>query len=109
MGAPPGVTPDEPAPNVDAGGAAAPMSCTPGAPAPDCAEVVCPGDDVCRDFPALVAAGTCTAEARCASVADCAPVWYESSAEAASLIPHPPWAMPAPMRCWPARMPSLYM
>ena len=75
MGAPPGVTPDEPAPNVDAGGAAAPMSCTPGAPAPDCAEVVCPGDDVCRDFPALVTAGTCTAEARCASVADCAPVW----------------------------------
>jgi hypothetical protein len=42
--------------------------------ATECSEVVCPSDDVCRDFDQAIVAGTC-AEGRCATAADCAFEW----------------------------------
>jgi hypothetical protein len=72
MIAAPGITPVPL--DTDAGGAAA-TTCTPGEPALQCAEVLCPKDDVCRDFAALIPAGTCTPEGHCPTPADCQPTW----------------------------------
>ena len=55
------------------------IPCAPGEPAPECAAVVCPPDDLCRDFQASLPAGTCVVPGRCATAADCIAEWKPES------------------------------
>ncbi|HWO11198.1 MAG TPA: hypothetical protein VNN80_17005, partial [Polyangiaceae bacterium] len=42
----------------------------------ECPEVLCPADDACKDYSAVLPRGSCTADnASCASVADCQYTW----------------------------------
>lgn len=51
--------------------------------AAECPEVICPSDDVCRDFEQSIAAGTCT-EAGCSTAADCSFEWKPAAREGAA-------------------------
>ena len=95
----PGPTPPDPnSPDADAADqplvvdtAAAgvlPLGCTPGELALECPEVLCPADDVCRDFASVIPAGTCAAAGRCASVDDCTVTWTAAARDEIRVMPN---------------------
>ena len=55
------------------------VPCAPGERAPECPAVVCPPDDLCRDFEPSLPAGTCVVPGRCATAADCIAEWTPAS------------------------------
>lgn len=51
--------------------------------AEECGEVTCPPDDVCRDYEAIIPAGSCTASG-CATAAGCGYQWTEAARDGAA-------------------------
>ena len=73
-----GVSSLEPAAGGSGGGV---MPC-----ASECPEVVCPADDVCRDYPDRIAANSCNVSGSCAGPADCVYSWKPAAPDGAGCV-----------------------